>query len=185
MYAGWEKFSLLCNQELPRHLTPNGAGCGVSDKPATNHCFVSSHQCFEAWGASRGSAIIQLNSAREITALWQQVHLQSTPLPSSSPQAYTGRRTWTHMPQHTPVHKIHTHASKQAPTVAPALFFPSVFYMHKSSPTSLPSLVKHKQHTITRRHRSAHDLGTMQQAGAAPEEVILFLFVRQRKGRGR
>lgn len=54
IHCGGKKksFCLLCNPELPRHLTPERAGCGVSDKPTTNHCFVSSHQCFEAWAAS-------------------------------------------------------------------------------------------------------------------------------------
>ena len=71
------------------------------------------------------SAIIQLNSAREFTALWQQVHLRSPPPLHSLPSSGIDRRatTRTRMPQRTPVHKIHTHVSKQANAVAPALCF--------------------------------------------------------------
>lgn len=84
----------------------------------------------------RGSAIIQLNSEKEITACLQQVHLQSLPFPSSGINRYTNVDTYTH---------TCTYASKQGLTVMPALFL-AVFYMHKSSPTSLLSLEKHKQH---------------------------------------
>lgn len=85
-----------------------------------------------------------------------------TPLSSSGISRHANVDTYA--ATHTCVHKIHTHASKQARTVAPALF-PSVFHMHKSSPTSLPPPGKNTGSTITQRHRSAHDLATMQQAG--------------------
>lgn len=127
-----KSFRSIRSQELPRHLTPDWAGCGVSDKPATNHCFVSSHQCFEVWGASRGSAIIQLNSAREN---YSSVVAGASTIPP--PQGINSQtQTWTHMPQHTPVHKIHTHASKQACTIAPALIsFVSLAHTHKKKKT--------------------------------------------------
>lgn len=91
MYMGWENFCLLCNQELPRHLAPDRAGCGVSDKHKPQ-IIVLFHliSALKREAPAGGSAIIQLNSAREITALWQQVHLQSLPSPhppSSDPQA--------------------------------------------------------------------------------------------------
>lgn len=142
-----------------------------------------------------GSAIIQLNSARgnyssvaagasTITILphHHQKHTHFTP---SGINRHANVDNEAHMPLNTPVHKIHTqneHMHQNKPSQSHLLFF------FPPSSQILPSIPgKIRASTITQRHRSAHDLATKRagQAGAAPEEVILFLFVRQRKREGR
>lgn len=135
---------------MPCQLTLDRVGrCGVSDNHAPNRRFFPFHRCFEARCASRESTIIRLNSAREITALWQQVHLRFPPLLSPSVNRHANEYREAHILQHTPVHKIYTQASKQAHRVTPALCFLACLFPHTNPPLLLHCWEKHTKHSAT------------------------------------
>lgn len=175
----WVKFLWAMQRGVSTSPHPDWAGCDVSDKLATNHCCVSSHQRFEVWGAGGGSVIIQLNSVREnySCVVAGVATIPPTPPAPQSPSSDINRHG--HVRQHTPFHKMHRQTVKQACSCT----------CSNSVCVSQVQILKRnlkKIATVVQRHRSAHDHdAAVSQAGTAPEEVILFLFVQQRKGRGR
>lgn len=118
--------SCCATLELPRHLNPrlSWAAAFLTSPPQIIVLFHLVSALKREAPAGR-SAIIQLNSAREFTALWQQVHPRSPPPLRSHPSSGINRRANmdAYATTHTPVHKIHTPVSKQARAVAPALCF--------------------------------------------------------------
>lgn len=118
--------SCCATLELPRHLNPRLSwAAGFLTSPPQIIVLFHLVSALKREAPAGRSAIIQLNSAREFTALWQQVHLRSPPPLRSHPSSGINRRANmdAYATTHTPVHKIHTPVSKQARAVAPALCF--------------------------------------------------------------
>lgn len=176
MYGEWEKFLLDTEPGVatPPHPRLSGLWRFWQACHKSLFCFISS----VLWSVRRQQAKC------DYSAKFCEGKLQlcgSRCIYNPPPQGINSQtQTWTHMPQHTPVHKIHTHASKQACTIAPALIsFVSLAHTHKKKQPR-----RHNHPATQIRTWSRHDAAS-RQAGTAPEEVILFLFVQQRRGRGR
>ena len=171
---GGKSLLLLCSPGVAMPPQPQTElGCGVSDKPATNHCFVSSRQCFEAWGAGGEKCDY---SAKFCEGIYSSVAAGASTIAPAAPLAPILRHKQAR--QHGRIcHNTHLYVkyirAYQNKLARSHLLFVSVCVSHSQILPCIPAVAGKKERgkkkkrgsTITQRHRSAHDLATMQQAG--------------------